>query len=141
LPYGRIRTMDAECPTLTYNLIGRHQSRYVNTRVASVKSPWLLKCEVGIYTQFPYRTERGGLSPHPICLRARGSRADRFPVCRRKRKPLNGHSLKPERLNVAIEGITSPTGVARKDGSSERAGIMSQRISTATSSSPCLRAE
>ena len=38
VPYGEIRDMDADCPTLTYNLIGRHQSSYVTTRVASVNS-------------------------------------------------------------------------------------------------------
>ena len=47
VPYGEIRDLDDTCPTLTYNLIGRHQSRYVQTRVASVKSPWLSSCEVG----------------------------------------------------------------------------------------------
>ena len=30
------------CPTLTYNTIGRHQSRMVRTRVASNLSPWLM---------------------------------------------------------------------------------------------------
>ena len=31
----------SECPTLTFNTIGRHQSRLVRTRVASNLSPWL----------------------------------------------------------------------------------------------------
>ena len=39
VPYGEIRDMDADCPTLTYNVIGRHQSRIVRTRVASNKLP------------------------------------------------------------------------------------------------------
>ena len=48
VPYGEIRDeMSGDDPTLTFNLIGRHQSRYVTTRVASVKSPWLSSCEVG----------------------------------------------------------------------------------------------
>ncbi len=49
VPYGEIRdemTGDDGRP-LTFNLIGRHQSRYVTTRVASVKSPWLSSCNVG----------------------------------------------------------------------------------------------
>ena len=41
LPFGEIRDMDDESPTLTHNLIGRHVSAMVQTRVASVKSPWL----------------------------------------------------------------------------------------------------
>ena len=39
VPYGDIRPMDDECPTLTFNTIGRHQSRLVRTRVASNLSP------------------------------------------------------------------------------------------------------
>ena len=35
VPYGDIVPMTAECPTLTFNTIGRHQSRLVRTRVAS----------------------------------------------------------------------------------------------------------
>ena len=47
VPYGEIRAMDEGCPTLTFNTIGRHQSRYVTTRVASVQSPWMLQSHVG----------------------------------------------------------------------------------------------
>ena len=39
VPYGDIRPMDETCPTLTFNTIGRHQSRLVRTRVASNLSP------------------------------------------------------------------------------------------------------
>ena len=47
VPYGEIVETDASCPTLTYNLIGRHQSGLVRTRVASNKSPWLMQTKVG----------------------------------------------------------------------------------------------
>ena len=33
VPYGEIREPDASAPTLTFNVIGRHQSRIVRTRV------------------------------------------------------------------------------------------------------------
>ena len=39
VPYGKIIDTDENCPTLTYNTIGRHQSRIVHTRIASNKSP------------------------------------------------------------------------------------------------------
>ena len=42
VPYGEIIDTDENCPTLTYNTIGRHQSRLVRTRVASNLSPWLM---------------------------------------------------------------------------------------------------
>ena len=47
MPYGEIVDTDTTSPTLTFNRIGRHQSRYVTTRIASVKSPWLSLVEVG----------------------------------------------------------------------------------------------
>lgn len=51
VPYGKIVEATADAPTLTYNTIGRHQSRLVNTRVASNCSPWLMETQVGeIYT-------------------------------------------------------------------------------------------
>jgi phosphoribosylformylglycinamidine synthase len=46
LPFGEIRALDNDSPTLTHNKIGRHVSRIVRTRVASVKSPWLAGTEV-----------------------------------------------------------------------------------------------
>ncbi|MBP3369449.1 MAG: phosphoribosylformylglycinamidine synthase, partial [Clostridia bacterium] len=47
VPYGEIIDTDENCPTLTFNSIGRHQSRIVRTRIASNKSPWLSNVEVG----------------------------------------------------------------------------------------------
>ena len=47
LPFGKISEMTEDCPTLTYNTINRHQAMYVQTRVTSINSPWLSKCEVG----------------------------------------------------------------------------------------------
>ncbi len=47
LPYGKIKDMEAGDPTLTFNTIGRHLSQMVETRIASVKSPWLANVKVG----------------------------------------------------------------------------------------------
>ena len=47
VPYGEIRDISVDTPTLTYNNIGRHQSKIVRTRIASNKSPWLSGTEVG----------------------------------------------------------------------------------------------
>lgn len=41
LPYGKIRDLDQDCPTLTYNNLGRHVARIVDTKVVSSMSPWL----------------------------------------------------------------------------------------------------
>jgi phosphoribosylformylglycinamidine synthase len=63
VPYGEIRPMDEQCPTLTYNLIGRHQSRYVYTRVASVNSPWMSRCSPGDVYAVPISHGKAVLSP------------------------------------------------------------------------------
>ena len=47
LPFGEIRDTDENCPTLTDNTIGRHQSSIVRTRVCSKLSPWLMEAELG----------------------------------------------------------------------------------------------
>jgi phosphoribosylformylglycinamidine synthase len=40
LPYGKILSPSEEMPTLTYNTIGRHISRFVRTRITSASSFW-----------------------------------------------------------------------------------------------------
>ena len=51
LPHGRIVKPSADAPTLTFNAIGRHQSRLVRTKVVSDRSPWLMLAGAGeIYT-------------------------------------------------------------------------------------------
>ncbi len=47
VPYGEIRDMEDQSPTLTYNTIGRHASCMVRTRVTSASTPWLQLCEPG----------------------------------------------------------------------------------------------
>ena len=40
VPYGEIRDITADMPTLTFNTVGRHISRVVRTRIVSAASPW-----------------------------------------------------------------------------------------------------
>lgn len=47
VPYGEIRDLDASCPTLTYNSIGRHVSCMAKTKVISVLSPWMKSVNAG----------------------------------------------------------------------------------------------
>ncbi|MGL4797898.1 MAG: phosphoribosylformylglycinamidine synthase [Cellulosilyticaceae bacterium] len=47
LPYGEIRQMTSECPTLTYNTIGKHISLMAKTKITSVQSPWLQGVNLG----------------------------------------------------------------------------------------------
>ncbi|GAB6107867.1 phosphoribosylformylglycinamidine synthase [Fusibacter bizertensis] len=47
LPYGEIRALHEDAPTLTFNKIGRHVARMANVRVSSVHSPWMAGANVG----------------------------------------------------------------------------------------------
>lgn len=47
VPFGEIRDINENCPTLTYNDIGRHQSKIAYTKVVSNLSPWFNNVEVG----------------------------------------------------------------------------------------------
>jgi len=47
LPYGEVRDMTENSPTLTFNRIGRHVSCMARTRVTSVLSPWFLRSGPG----------------------------------------------------------------------------------------------
>ena len=47
VPYGEIRPQAEDAPTLTFNTIGRHQSKIAYTRVSSNLSPWLRQAELG----------------------------------------------------------------------------------------------
>lgn len=62
LPFGEIRPTGGIAPTFTRNLIGRHQSRYVTTRIASLKSPWMLECELDEIHTIPLSSAMGRLT-------------------------------------------------------------------------------
>ncbi|MCL2108320.1 MAG: phosphoribosylformylglycinamidine synthase [Oscillospiraceae bacterium] len=59
LPFGEFREASAESPLLTYNKIGRFQSQFVYTRIASTMSPWLSFCEVGEIYAAPFASNFG----------------------------------------------------------------------------------
>ena len=124
VPYGEIRDTDASCPTLTYNTIGRHQSRIVHTRIASNKSPWLSLMNVGDVVNVPISHGEGRFfASEELALRlaANGQIATQY-------VDLNGNptmdaAFNPNGSLFAIEGITSPDGrVLGKMGHSERIG-------------------
>lgn len=50
LPYGEIRDLDENSPTLAHNAIGRHISQMVNVKVANDDSPWLKGTKGQIFT-------------------------------------------------------------------------------------------
>ncbi|MBQ3025477.1 MAG: phosphoribosylformylglycinamidine synthase [Spirochaetaceae bacterium] len=46
VPYGEIRTVTEDMPTLTFNTIGRHISRVARTRLTAATSPWAFHSSV-----------------------------------------------------------------------------------------------
>ena len=124
VPYGEIRDMDENCPTLTYNTIGRHQSRYVTTRVASVNSPWMLKSNVGDLHAIPISHGEGRfVAPQAVLedLIAHGQVATQY--VDGSGVPSMDMEVNPNGSLLAIEGIFSPDGrVFGKMGHSERRG-------------------
>ena len=122
VPFGKIIDTDETCPTLTYNDIGRHQSRIVRTRVASNKSPWLMETTPGEVYSVPISHGEGKFIALPDVLQHlidNGQIATQY-------VDLDGNATMDIRFNpngsvCAIEGITSPDGrVLGKMGHTER---------------------
>jgi len=124
VPYGKIIDTDASCPTLTFNTIGRHESRLVRTRVASNLSPWLMNTQPGeIYTvPISHGEGRFYAADELIAqLAANGQVATQY--CDLNGIPTDDIHFNPNNSAFAIEGITSPDGrVFGKMGHSERIG-------------------
>ena len=122
VPFGKIIDTDESCPTLTFNAIGRHQSRIVHTRIASNRSPWLRDTRVGDVYLVPISHGEGRFLADDATLQrlqANGQIATQY-------VDLDGNATMDVRFNpnasrMAIEGITSPDGrVFGKMGHSER---------------------
>ncbi len=124
VPYGRIIDTDENSPTLTYNTIGRHQSKLVRTKVASNKSPWLMETQVGEIYTVPVSHGEGRFIIDPaqaMALAENGQIATQYVDL--SGKPTNDVQYNPNDSYFAIEGITSPDGrVFGKMGHSERIG-------------------
>ena len=124
VPYGEICPLTEESPTLTYNAIGRHQAGYRTTRVASVKSPWMGKMEVGELYSLPISHGEGRFVAGDALLKqlADGGQIATQYTDERGVPSMDTH-VNPNASMWAVEGITSPDGrVLGKMGHTERAG-------------------
>ena len=124
VPYGKIIETDAHCPTLTFNTIGRHQSRIVRTRIASTLSPWLRGTRVGEVYSVPISHGEGRFLAEESLIRelaAKGQIATQYVDL--EDQPSMDLRFNPNGSLYAIEGITSPDGrIFGKMGHSERTG-------------------
>ena len=122
LPYGDVKELTAESPTLTFNSIGRHQNSYVRTKIMSNNSPWLSKCNVGEVYNIPISHGEGRFAASMDFVRkleANGQIATCY-------VDINDNltadtAFNPNGSICAIEGILSPDGrIFGKMGHSER---------------------
>ncbi len=124
LPFGEIRPMDSESPTLTQNVIGRHQSKYVLTRTATVASPWLNLCSVGDIHGVPISHGEGRFAaPQSVIEKMASSGNIAFQYVDHSGYPSMDIDYNPNGSAYAIEGIISSDGrILGKMGHTERSG-------------------
>lgn len=122
LPYGEIRPLDENCPTLTFNAIGRHVSTLSHTRVASNLSPWLSKTKVGqVHTVAVSHGEGRFVASETVLkeLMASGQIATQY--VNLEGQPTMDIRYNPNGSLLAVEGITSKDGrIFGKMGHDER---------------------
>jgi phosphoribosylformylglycinamidine synthase len=124
VPFGRIIEPAQELPTLTFNEIGRHQSRIVRTRVTSDRSPWLMLAGAGNVYSMPVSHGEGRfLCPQDTLETLSQSGQIAAQYVDDDGNPTMDVRYNPNGSLVAVEAITSPDGrILGKMGHSERIG-------------------
>lgn len=124
LPYGKIIEPNEKSPTLTFNKIGRHQSKIVRTRICSTLSPWLSLTKVNEVYNVPISHGEGRFIANNFILEElikNGQIATQYVDL--NDFPTYDINYNPNGSTLAIEGITSKDGrIFGKMGHSERIG-------------------
>lgn len=124
VPFGKIIETDADCPTLTFNTIGRHQSKIVRTKIVSTISPWLSRMQEGDIVNVPISHGEGRFIANDDLLKQllhNGQIATQYVDM--DGNPTYDIAFNPNNSTMAVEGITSPDGrIFGKMGHSERKG-------------------
>ena len=122
LPYGEIKPLSEDNPTLTFNTIGRHQSQLVYTKICTDKSPWLANCKVGEIYTIPISHGEGRFVAKENVINKlieNGQVVTQYVDL--KGNPTMDLAFNPNGSMHAIESIISPDGrVLGKMGHSER---------------------
>ena len=124
LPFGKFTNPENLSATLTFNKIGRHQSRIIRSRVIANHSPWLRKNKAGEVYSMPISHGEGRF----ICdeeiyksLMKSGQVASQYVDM--NNKPSMMTQFNPAGSSYAIECITSPDGrILGRMGHVERFG-------------------
>lgn len=124
LPYGEIRDLDETAPTLTYNTIGRHVSRFVQTKVVSDLSPWFSAVRPGDIHSIAVSHGEGRF----VCSEELAGDLARSGQIAAQYVDLDGRpslslEFNPNGSAYAVEALTSADGrILGKMGHSERIG-------------------
>ena len=116
--------MDQDDATLTFNTIGRHVSQMVETKIASVKSPWLANVEVGDIHTIPVSHGEGRfVAPKEVIEELFNNGQVITQYVDKEANPTMQSPYNPNGSMMAIEGIVSFDGhILGKMGHSERQG-------------------
>lgn len=124
VPYGKIVDTDESSATLTFNEIGRHQSKIVNVRLVSNKSPWTNNIKTGDVFNVPISHGEGRfIAPEKLIKQLAENGQILTQYVDHAGKVTNNIQFNPNGSYYGIEGITSPDGrIIGKMGHSERIG-------------------
>lgn len=122
VPYGEIRDLTENSPTLTYNSIGHHVSTIARTKVVSNLSPWFNSIKAGDEFMIPVSHGEGRFVAKDEVIKELFAKGQ---VCTQYVDTLGNPAIdmpyNPNGSYYAIEGITSPDGrILGKMGHSER---------------------
>ncbi len=124
VPYGEIRDIKENDPTLTFNTIGRHISSMAYTKVTSVKSPWFSSVNAGDMFAIPISHGEGRFVADDEVMKRlieNGQVATQY--VNPDGTAVAEMPFNPNGSVCAVEGITSPDGrVLGKMGHCERKG-------------------
>jgi len=110
LPYGEIRDLDENSPTLAHNAIGRHISQMVDVKVVNDDSPWLKGMKNEVYTIPISHGEGRFMASEEVLteLYKNGQIATQYIDF--EGKIAHGMPYNPNNSLFGIEGITSRSG-------------------------------
>jgi phosphoribosylformylglycinamidine synthase len=124
VPFGEIRDIEADYPTLSFNTIGRHSSQMVQTKITSNLSPWFSETSPGEIFSIAVSHGEGRFITNDEMLNEleiNGQIATQYVDT--KSDATYDYRFNPNGSEMAIEGITDKTGrILGKMGHNERIG-------------------
>ena len=122
LPYGEIKTLDSDAPTLTHNAIGRHMAQFIKTKVVATNSPWTSLLTEGDIHQIPVSHGEGRLiGSEAVIKQLYDNHQVAFQYVDDSGNPTMKLPYNPNGSYGAIEGLVSPCGrILGKMGHTER---------------------